>query len=154
MAVVLDTSAASYDLDTFEEAVRITASLAVAAMNHDFPLQLRTTGGAVASVERGCRHTDLLDLLAGVTPRPEDPGLASLPGMVPAEEGVSLGVVTGRPSMPLLEMVSRVRPRYQMVSLVLVGGDALAPNFVPGALTVSVPTAAGFAAAWNKLVRR
>lgn len=154
MAVVLDTSAASYGPGSFDEAVRITASLAVAAMDHDFPLQLRTTGGAASVVERGFRHTDLLDLLAGVEERPDDPGLAALPGMVPAEEGVSLAVVTGQPSMPMLEMVSRVRPRYQMVSLVLVGGTGLPSDFVRGALTISAPDVDGFAAAWNQLVRR
>lgn len=155
MAVVLDTSEASYAPGMFEEAVRIAASLAVAAVDHGFPLQLRTTGGAFASTERAFRHSELLDLLAGVEAAADDPGLVALQGMAPGEEGVSLGVVTGRPATASLSAVSRVRSRYQMVSLVQVGPrDAARRDGVRGALVIEVATAADFAAAWNQQVRR
>jgi len=156
MAVVLDTSAAPYAPGAFEEAVRIAASLAVAAVDHGFPLQLRTTGGAAAAVDRAFRHTELLELLASVECSAEDPGLAALPRMVPDEEGVSLGVVTGRPPPHLLAAVSIVRSRYQMASLVQVGPQSgpRGPESVRGALTINVATAAEFAAAWDRLVSR
>jgi uncharacterized protein (DUF58 family) len=156
MAVVLDTSAAPYAPGAFEEAVRIAASLAVAAVDHGFPLQLRTTGGAATAVDRAFRHTELLELLASVECSAEDPGLAALPRMVPDEEGVSLGVVTGRPPPHLLAAVSIVRSRYQMASLVQVGPQSgpRGPESVRGALTIHVATAAEFAAAWDRLVAR
>jgi uncharacterized protein (DUF58 family) len=156
MAVVLDTSAAPYAPGAFEEAVRIAASLAVAAVDHGFPLQLRTTGGAAAAVDRAFRHTELLELLASVACSAEDPGLAALPRMVPDEEGVSLGVVTGHPPPHLLAAVSIVRSRYQMASLVQVGPQSgpRGPAAVRGALTIQVTTAAEFAAAWDRLVAR
>jgi uncharacterized protein (DUF58 family) len=156
MAVVLDTSAAPYAPGAFEEAVRIAASLAVAAVDHGFPLQLRTTGGAAAAVDRAFQHRELLELLASVECSAEDPGLAALPRMVPDEEGVSLGVVTGHPPPHLLAAVSIVRSRYQMASLVQVGPQhgPRGPAAVRGALTIHVASAAEFAAAWDRLVSR
>ena len=156
MAVVLDTSAAPYAPGAFEEAVRIAASLAVAAVDHGFPLQLRTTGGAAAAVDRAFRHTELLELLASVECSAEDPGLAALPRMVPDEEGVALGVVTGHPPPHLLAAVSIVRSRYQMASLVQVGPQSgpRGSDAVRGALTINVASAAEFAAAWDRLVSR
>jgi hypothetical protein len=119
-------------------------------------LQLRTTGGAAAAVDRAFRHTELLELLASVACSAEDPGLAALPRMVPDEEGVSLGVVTGHPPPHLLAAVSIVRSRYQMASLVQVGpqSGSRGPAAVRGALTIQVATAAEFAAAWDRLVAR
>jgi hypothetical protein len=155
MMVVLDTSTAPYAPGMFEEAVRVVASLAVAAVDHGFPLYLRTTGGAAAAADRAFRHGELLDMLAGVTCTDDDPGLAALPRMTPAEEGVSLGVVTGRPVHAALSTVSRVRSRYQMVSLVQLGAsDPGRRGLVRGAFVIEVATAEDFAAAWNRQVRR
>jgi uncharacterized protein (DUF58 family) len=156
MSVVLDTSEAPYLPGMFEEAVRIAASLAAAAVDHGFPLHLRTTGGAAVHGDRAFRHSELLDLLAGVECAADDPGLGELPRMAPTEEGVSLAVVTGRPVQAALATVSRVRSRYQLVSLVQVGPRRRAgpPGAVRGVFVVEVATAAEFASAWNRQVRR
>jgi uncharacterized protein (DUF58 family) len=155
MMVVLDTSAASYAPGVFEDAVRVAASLALAAVDHGFPLQLWTTGGTVATASRAFQHGDLLDALAGVECTPEDPGLAALLGMAPAEEGVSLGVVTGRPPRQALAAVTRVRSRFQMASVVQLGPrDPARSGGVRGAIVVDAATAVEFPAAWNRAVRR
>lgn len=156
MMVVLDTSAASYAgaPAAFEDAVRIAASLAVSAVDHGFPLDLRTTAGALAQTDRAFRRTELLDLLAGVECSADDPGLAALPAMAPRDDGVSLGVVTGHPDAARRAFVARVRPRFQMVSLVHVGRHGGVPEPTHGALVLDVATAADFAAAWDRLVRR
>ena len=154
MMVVLDTQPSSYRTPAaFDDAVRIAASLAVAAVDHGFPLDLRTTGGALVRTDRAFRRTELLDLLAGVEAAPDDPGLAALPAMAPHDDGVALGVVTGHPPPALRAVVTRVRPRFQMVSLVHVGPRTGRPEHTRGALVLEVATSAEFAAAWNRLVR-
>lgn len=155
MMVVLDTSAASYAPSLFEEAVRVAASLAVSAVDHGFPLYLRTTGGVAVTADRAFQHGDLLDTLAGVICTEHDPGLGALLRMTPGEEGVSLGIVTGRPASGAVAAVSRVRARFQTVSLVQLGPrDRRSSGFVRGAFVVEVATARDFAAVWNQRVRR
>lgn len=155
MMVVLDTSAGPYTGDLFEDAVRVAASLAVAAVDRGFPLELRTTGGAVAVADRAFDRTGVLDLLAGVQPADDDPGLSALPAMAPREEGVSLGVVTGRPDPQQRAAVTRARPRFQMASLIQVGDPAgPRPGPTRGAWVIDVGSSEDFAAAWNRAVRR
>jgi uncharacterized protein (DUF58 family) len=156
MMVVIDTSTGPYqEPEVFEDAVRAAASLCVSAITRGFPVTLRTTGGAVAVAERSHERGGMLDLLAGVEVDAGDPGLAALPGMVPRDDGVSLGVVTGQPPDDRRAMVSRVRSRFEMVSVVQLGeryGRRSAP--LRGALVLNVGTCEEFAGAWNRLLRR
>jgi uncharacterized protein (DUF58 family) len=156
MMVVLDTRASSYTGDFFEDAVRVASSLAAAGLTCGFPVELWTTGrGRLAAGRDDAAGESMLDMLAELTTRADDPGLAALAGIVPGSAGTALGVVTGQPAPESLAAVSAVRPRYAMVSLVQVGElfGRPAPS-VPGALAVNVRTSDEFAAVWASRARR
>jgi uncharacterized protein (DUF58 family) len=154
LQVVLDISAAAYADDSFEDAVRVAASWAVAACQASFPLRLVTTAGGAAAADRGDGGAAaILDLLAAVQPERSNPGLAALVGLVPDQEGVSLGVVTGQPDPRVFDAVSAVRGRYDMVSVVQVGEQYDRPPVpIPGAFVVNCRTSDDFAYTWNREV--
>ncbi|MCK9894158.1 DUF58 domain-containing protein [Frankia sp. AgB32] len=155
MLVLLDTSAAAYTDESFEAAVRVAASLAVAAFDGGHPVEVRTTGGARASAERGVSgQGEVLALFAEAARREADPGLGMLAGLGPAAEGAALGVVTGTPRQAALDAVGPALRRFAVASVALVGerGARSAPT-VPGAFTVAAPTSEQFAARWNRTVR-
>jgi uncharacterized protein (DUF58 family) len=155
LMVVLDTSAAPYTPESFEDAVRVAASLVISAIDGGFPLEFRTTAGGGAEADMRSGRAEILDLLAGVEPSPDDPGLIGLQRIIPREEGVALGVVTGQPDPVQRGAVSRVRSRFQMISVVQVGEQynrGSAP--LSGAMVVNVRTSDDFALAWNRLVRK
>ena len=73
--LLLDTSKSPYAAESFEDAVRVTASLATAAWTSKYPLEVCTTGGGRAM----CTGAEgdllpVLDLLAQVQPTQDDPG--------------------------------------------------------------------------------
>ena len=151
LMVVLDTSAAPYSEESFEDAVRVAASLCVAACEGGYPLSFRTTGGAVTAADRsGDGRAVVLDLLAGIQRSEDDPGLVELARMVPDEAGVSLGVVTGQAQAEQVASISAVRDRFDMVSLVMVGElYDRPPPAVSGAYVVNCRTSDQFAVTWN-----
>jgi uncharacterized protein (DUF58 family) len=156
MLVVLDTSADCYPGDSFEDAVRVAASLAVAAVGQGFPLQLRTTGGRLVEVDAGAPDLRTpLDLLASLTPSRDDPGIRALAGILPAESGVSLGVVTGQHKDGVANVVSAVRSRYAMASLVQVGEQFGRPApALRGVFSLNVSGSEEFARGWQSQVAR
>jgi uncharacterized protein (DUF58 family) len=154
MLVVLDTSTAPYSDESFEDAVRIAASLAVAAARGGFPLQLRTTGGERTVVRGRDEQAELLDVLAGVHRTAEDPGLSALRQMAPQEDGLALAVVTGQPDPQMRAAVSRVRDHFAMVSLVQVGKPSGRAVPLAGAFVVGVETSEDFPGTWNRVVTR
>ncbi|MFD9891349.1 DUF58 domain-containing protein [Amycolatopsis sp. NPDC059027] len=155
--VVLDTSAAPYPGTSFEDAVRVAASLCAAAGRAGFPLALLMTAEPRTAPDRlsGRWDTDptaALDLLADARCTSGDPGLALLSDeVVPAGEGTVLTVVTGQPSPERLDVLTVLAPRFSAVSLACVGpppaGGAAVP---PGVFTITAATSAEFAAAWNR----
>ncbi|MEX5637180.1 DUF58 domain-containing protein [Parafrankia sp. FMc2] len=157
MVIMLDTSEAPYTDDSFEEAVRVAASLTVAAFDGGFPVEVRTTAGAHLAAERGLSaRGELLDLFAAARRSEGDPGLPELIRLGLADDGAALGIVTGMPAPVVLRAVTAVRRRFAMVSLALLTDPADAPGqpgLVPeGVFAVRAATSGAFATAWNRAV--
>jgi uncharacterized protein (DUF58 family) len=151
LTLVLDTNAASYPTGTFDEAVRIAASLSVSALDAGIPTLLLTTGGPAASgVRSGRDRRTLLDLLAAVGTSSADPGLAGLARSRPQQAGSSLVVVTGRAEPESARVVAFVRHRYETVTFVQVGDQRRQIGGIPGARMYTAATSDEFALAWNK----
>ncbi len=153
--VVLDTWAGAYAEDSFEDAVRIAASLVVACADHRFPTEFRTTGGVTGSVDpSGYGLNDIMDKLAAVTCTKDDPGLPVLTSMAASrEQGVSLGVVTGQPPRERAQSVGRVRSRFQMITLVQVGEKHGRPGMgITGVLGISADTSEDLVRVWKRRV--
>lgn len=155
LVIVLDTQAGSYsDERSFDEAVRVAASLLSAGARQHFPTTLHTTGGAMVSIDAtGVGLTDALDCLAAVQVSLDDRGLRELTSLAGRRQhGASLGVVTGSVCTQLAA-VSSVRPRYEMATLVQLG-----PNYgrttaaVEGVLGFSCADLAEFARVWKARV--
>ena len=150
--VILDTSSASYSDDSFEDAVRVAASLVAAAAERRFPTDFRTTGGVTASIDpAGHGRTDVLDKLAIVQPTSDDPGLGALVRMAARrEQGVAVGVVTGQPSREAANTVGVVRGRFEMVTMVQVGERFdRPPMHLSGVLGVNASTSEDFVRVWK-----
>ncbi len=171
LMVVLDTSIAPYQADrhganrnrvdrdgdeAFEDAVRVAASLCVAACDAGYPLTFRTTGGLIAEFERGSvGRGSLLDTLAAVQCDPGDPGLRQLPQLVPGQHDISLGVVTGQAPDDQRAAVSASASRFRMVTLIQVGERYGRPAVAErGIFAINVSTSEDFASTWNRKVPR
>ena len=150
--VVLDTSLAPYADDSFEDAVRVAASLVSVAAERRYPTDFRTTGGVSGTIDpTGHGRSDVFDKLAAVQPSTSDPGLAALTGLAARRvQGVAAGVVTGQPSREQANAVALVRGRFEMVTMVQVGERFDRPPIhVPGVLGVNAATSEDFVRIWK-----
>jgi uncharacterized protein (DUF58 family) len=152
LLIVLDTSREPYDEESFEDAVRVAASLVAAGAEKRYPTEFRTTGGISGRVDpTGLGQADVMDKLAAVQRRDADPGLKALIATAPRRgQGVSLGVVTGQPSIEQAQAVGAVRGRFDMATMVQVGERFERPPLsVTGVLSVNASTSAEWAKVWK-----
>ncbi|MBP2321581.1 uncharacterized protein (DUF58 family) [Kibdelosporangium banguiense] len=150
--IVLDTSSEPYSGSSFEDAVRVAASLCSAASQAAFPIDLRLT--AEDALPSGDSELGALDLLAGAEPGPADPGLSTLADLLndvlAGSDGTVLAVVTGRASSRDIDILSSLGQRFLTVSLVQISER---PTAAPrGVIAVNASTSDRFAALWNQLV--
>jgi uncharacterized protein (DUF58 family) len=152
LLIVLDTSSDPYDEDSFEDAVRVAASLVAAGVEKRYPTDFRTTGGVAGTIDpTGLGLNDVMDKLAAVQPSVTDPGLKALTKMAPQRNrGVSLGAVTGQPRIEQARTVGMVRGRFDMATIIQVGErfERPPPN-VSGVLAVNASTSSAWAQIWK-----
>lgn len=149
--VILDTSAKPYSGSSFEEAVRVAASLCVAAERVGYPVACGTT----ADLEVADGEAAALDLLSGVQCSAVDRGLPSLNDVlrevVSTGERVALSVVTGQADHDQLMELAVLRMQFPAVTLVHIGQADV--GALPGVVTIGAGTSAEFEARWNQLGR-
>jgi uncharacterized protein (DUF58 family) len=153
--VLLDTSEEPYEEDSFEDAVRVAASLVVACVDRRFPTEFRTTGGVSGHIDpTGAGLTDVLDKMSAIGTRPDDPGLPSLlKTAARRSQGVSMAAVSGQVDPQKAQVVGAVRGRYQMSTFVQVGERFGRPGLsIPGVLCMSADTSEGVARLWRTRV--
>jgi uncharacterized protein (DUF58 family) len=152
LLIVLDTSSEPYDEESFEDAVRVAASLVSAGVEKRYPTDFRTTGGVAGTVDpTGMGLHDVMDKLAAVQPSSDDPGLKALTKMAPPRNrGVSLGAVTGQPTIDQARTVGAVRGRFDMATIIQVGERFERPPLnVSGVLAVNANTSDEWARIWK-----
>jgi uncharacterized protein (DUF58 family) len=156
--VVLDTRADRYTDESFEDAVRVAASLCHAAAQAGYPTELRTTAGDVVAAEplsarAGRGSLEALDLLAGIKRSGEAADLLSTIG---DSDAAALALVTGRPDADQASALSAVRTRFPTICLIRLaerfpyagGADS------DGIIVVNATSSQRFAAVWNAMVER
>jgi uncharacterized protein (DUF58 family) len=152
LLIVLDTSTEPYDDESFEDAVRVAASLVSAGVEKRYPTDFRTTGGVSGRVDpTGIGLSDVMDKLAAVQPGPADPGLKALVKLAPQRSrGVSLGVVTGQPTIEQARTVGSVRGHFDMATIIQVGERFERPPLnVTGVLAINAATSTQWAQKWK-----
>lgn len=157
--VVLDTSMVGHDDESFEAAIEVAASIAVASTTRHFPLEIRTTGGLeISSRGGGNSAREALDQFSLV-----QPGAGSLDHLLStmgrSRGGTALVVVTAAPGDGALASLAMLARRFGLVMLVdlrpAADGPETAPAPAPSGVTVvSATSAADVAAIWNRMFAR
>ena len=153
-SVILDTTAALYDDEAFEDAVRAAASIVVSAMTRRFPFTLRTSDGQVID-DRSSRLA-VMDFLAAIEPTDQqsDLGLAALAASR-EPSGLSCALITGRAGVDALRSLGPVRHRFEQLTMVRMGSDERSQIYeLAGAVLINTATSEDFAHAWNRRMRR
>lgn len=153
--VILDTSAALYDEDSFEDAVRAAASVIAAAMKRRFPFTLRTSDGHIID-DRSSRLA-VMDFLAGIEAN-DDPSAGLAQAAVAAAKdpaGLSCAAITGRAGIDALRTLGPIRNRFEQFTMIRMGsGERSQVHELAGATLINAGTSEDFAHAWNRKMRR
>lgn len=151
--IVLDTRSRVHTKDSFEDAIRAAASVALASHSRGFPFRIRTTCGR--SLDHGASRRALLDTFAEMQPTGSS-DLASVAQLTRREQGgFSLAVITGRASVKDLAVLGPLRKRFEAMTIVRLGAASTNRTaYLPGAVLLNVGDSAEFARAWQRRVRR
>lgn len=150
--VVLDNRAASYNSDSFEEAVKAAASVVVASMTRGFDFRLITTDGV--EIDQRMPHAKVMDRLAEVRLTFVGSIGTALDKARSDLGGVSMLLLTGTVPSEELNDVNLFRDRFDVLTVAQFGvGEAEASRVVRDATIISADTSNDFAQAWNRSTR-
>jgi uncharacterized protein (DUF58 family) len=148
-AIVVDTRTAALDAETFEAAVEMAASVAVASLRVGHEVTLSAPGEDRSAVE-AAGGFDVLDRLAALRQVDDAEPSTLLRLAEHAKEGGSLVVVSGA-EPGLVARLARVRRRFARVVVVALGAEP-AITRRPGLVVIHAPSAAEAATVWSRLI--
>ena len=148
--VLIDQRPELYSPDTFEEAVDVAASAAIALSAGIAPVQLRTTSGDRVGGPNQRDPGPILDFLTTVAPDARC-SLTEQASMLSRDRGGSvLVVVTGRLETETLPTVVRLRRRFDRLLLASLIPDPQPAPLYPGLHILSGATVEQIAYAWQR----
>lgn len=152
--VVLDLSEARYSGATFEEAIDVAASIAVALSAGRAPVHVRTTTGYSFGGPRWSDPAAVVDYLTDVRPAREGSLLAQLALLGGERGGTALVVVTGDLAPEEIPRLAALRRRFGRVIAVSIAPARSGGPSHPALTVVAAATADELAERWNRSVAR
>ncbi len=146
--VLFDLRPSSYTAESFEAAVDVAASVAVAGSATKAPVELRLTDGSTLGGPRLREVTPLIDHLTGVEPNAEGSLQRQLVTLRRERGGTSLVVVTGALDPDDLPYVAGLRRRFDRLVVLSVDEHGEPVRF-PGVRIIVAADADQACAAWN-----
>jgi uncharacterized protein (DUF58 family) len=137
------------DVEAFEAAVDVAASVVVASAGDKAPIELRLTDGTAIGGPRLRDATPLIDVLTGVQPQQNGSLQSQLLTLRRSRGGTSLVVVTGTLDLADLPYVAALRRRFEQLVVVSVDPRHGAPVDFPGVRVIVAEDADSACAAWN-----
>jgi len=156
VAVVLDTGAAAYDDDRFEEAVSVAASVASSMLSHQLPASVRIGTDTVLGTHVDADENRVLEALTECTTEQLDATdlAVSTAEFVRHEPQASALILVSGARTPdeLLPTVVHIRRHVRTIVVTLHDGHPVTTS-LPGAKVFPVESVDEFAAAWQVFVR-
>lgn len=153
LTVVLDTQVDRYAGDSFEEAVRIVASLGRASLLHEQPIGVFASTGVQLGPGTSRSPVDYLDRMTVLDTTDSVDLIDLAQRSLQLDSGSSaLVLVTGSAhAEELLPLVKAVRRRARVIVTRVWEEDDLRPGVLPDARLIDVSSAEMFRAAWDGL---
>ena len=154
LTILLDTRRSHHNLNSFEQAVEVAASLTSACAGQGFPVRLRTTNGLTFEPMGGEEATTFfLDRLAGAELSDTGELVALAQSMQSGRAGLALVVVTGHPTQADVRALNPLVRQYDSVTIVDLNPDANERFSGPGIDRIEAATSLEFAELWNSGAR-
>lgn len=155
LTVVLDTRSDRYEGESFEEAVRIVASLGRSTLHNEQPIGVFSPTGVQLGPGTSRHPVDFLDRMTLLDTADAVDLLDLVQRSLQLDSGSSaLVLVTGNAAADeLLPIVKAVRRRARVIVTRVWSDDELRPGVLPGARLIDVSSAEMFRSSWDGLAR-
>ena len=148
--VVLDTRAAAYSAEAFEDAVRAAASIIIASLTRGFEFRLITTDGL--EIDQRMPPAKIMDRLAEISLSFRGNLEETIDSVKSDLGGVSLALLTGTTEGDELARLSHFGKRFEVVTIgrFTTGSH----DGVANATVITAESSEEFARVWNRVTRR